>query len=1719
MHTLRFLILLGFSLAALPRIAWSDSDLRLNPEQLQRVTATLHAEGMEQSLTEIEALGNRFPGEPGVERAGAYVEARLSAMGYEILSRQRFGVTVPRDQGSRIQWSGSGRAADREIPIHAFWPNYVTPPFLPPDGLEARMVYVGEGGSEDFDGMPIAGRDGDPGAVVLMAYNSGDRWLRAAALGASAVVFLPDPDASTEETLKKISDTPVQFPRFYLADSEAGERLRDVAREAGTVVLRGGMAWETVESHNLVAWLPATVPPGADVETLLVNFSMDAASLIPGITPGGQSAENLAASLQTLQALADPSVLPDRHHNLLVVVDSGSVMASRGLAAFAGVVRDLNAMRVKEGRGPVDLPGDRQRFLARKMADIDPWLDAHDRSLRIRLSRVEQALDWLEASAGMPQVSEPTLEDAESVTPSDLIPQARAADWLRGLLMDRAKQQQIHTLNQTLLTERAAGFNAFTPDGDVSDEVRMWRRRKAYYTNITAAGSSEELLMLMRTHALSEEDRGDDDLTVDLLLRELRLRRDELAEQAAWMSDSLALREQLASMDITRAVRLDISSGDSALTVSRGEVGGDRSYPAPQDFEWSNSLLPLIQRNFERISLLAGHALSQERPGEDGRAPVAFDFVGRGDRQRQVAPAPHGPFNIDLSLAGVSSLNLVTGNDMRLRRLGPGNRIRRTSREVNHLVAQSRTASLLMAHLLLAPELFPHYERNTPWVVDVNGVVVKQDERAGPFPQLPVEGCVVTIPGPRILGSAVMTLVTLADSQGLFRFEGYPGGVGTAQVQAFRTSARNGMLEYAPDATMASRGGYDTTFRRLDKEVFKRVVVFEGAAIQLYDAVDPMLAQPLARPGNTTSLRLFEGKGGTLDSQYVHRPTAPSPVFFAMTPPRSEIKIVVEMGGFGNRMLLLGDQSEQATGEGYAVHDFLNLWNAAGLAAEDLFLLNDDRLRLLSSKGVKSNVALTLHEEAKADRARLEEARAMNQHSLVRYLERGLWGRGLRAYPDILDTTDQALLAVVILLAFLAPWSVFMERVFIQSGSIRMRILGAIACFTAAFILLYFLHPAFQISQTPVMILIAYLLATLACLAMSVLMSRYSGVMRKWRENVGGVHQSDISRVGAFMVAFNMGLSNMAKRRLRTVLSIVMVALLSFSVMTFTSIEPYRDVRRIQVGESGSAPYDGVMFRLYNWGVIDAATADNFVGDLGPGVQSVRRMWHMNLPPGSMLGIEGEGSHILLERADAGDEEGSRFHTARFLLGFEQAEAAYSGLPALVRGSWLSGAEDEIILPLEMAADFGITEADVADTDAPPRIRLANRWLRVIGLFDSGEADRLRDISGHGLSHVDFFLSGIQPGLDPEADIRALTYPVGDEVNIMMIPFRFGAIVPNALLAEMGGDIVSVAASFSEEVDEAARITDLMARFAMNLYAAIERTPYLLKSAAARSVDGAWKILLPLLLVVLIMVNLMMGTVDERRGEIKMLGAVGLAPRHVSILYLAESCALGVMGVVFGVLLGLIVSVLTRDMNVGVDVNYASVPTILMGVLVLLVVIGATLIPASRAARLATPSGAEKWTLPDSSDGVVRLTLPFTMTRQSGTGVFAFLMEYLDGHRESTSPDFRAENLSGMIETVPGDSTRLVLQADAWLAPYDMRVSQDVWLRLCPESEGRLFRVEYEARQRSGELSSWNKANFVFIDLLRQQFLIYRTLSDEQKKIYVRKAAGIYNKENENGQG
>ena len=120
--------------------------------------------------------------------------------------------------------------------------------------------------------------------------------------------------------------------------------------------------------------------------------------------------------------------------------------------------------------------------------------------------------------------------------------------------------------------------------------------------------------------------------------------------------------------------------------------------------------------------------------------------------------------------------------------------------------------------------------------------------------------------------------------------------------------------------------------------------------------------------------------------------------------------------------------------------------------------------------------------------------------------------------------------------------------------------------------MLWLVHPAFQLSN-PFVILLAFIIIALAVLVMSIISGRFNEQMKKLRTEVAVIHDTDVSRSSASLTAFELGISNMKRRKTRTVLTFTTLLLLTFTVLSFTSIRT--GLRFNQISRDNEGPLRG----------------------------------------------------------------------------------------------------------------------------------------------------------------------------------------------------------------------------------------------------------------------------------------------------------------------------------------------------------------------------------------------------------------------------------------------------------------------------------------------------------------------------------------------------------------
>ncbi|MEM2795120.1 MAG: FtsX-like permease family protein, partial [Thermofilaceae archaeon] len=273
------LTLLAFSAVTLAQPA---------PKTLEQLLDQLSTEAVMEHAYVLSQLGSRVTGYEGYYASIDYIASQLNSLGLNP-EFQNFTLLVPMDRRSLIRIPEMGI----ELKAYAVWPNGHVGTW-DYSNLTGKLVYVGEGRLEDFDGREVEG------AIIVMDFCSGDNWRYAAKFGAKAVVFIGASEADRYEAYSKFEWYAFYpFVRLYV-EGENAERLIECALRGYTAVIDSQISLEIVEASNLLV----KVPGRKQDEAVLVVASIDSWSVVPALARSVHDALNVGFLLELARIAA-----------------------------------------------------------------------------------------------------------------------------------------------------------------------------------------------------------------------------------------------------------------------------------------------------------------------------------------------------------------------------------------------------------------------------------------------------------------------------------------------------------------------------------------------------------------------------------------------------------------------------------------------------------------------------------------------------------------------------------------------------------------------------------------------------------------------------------------------------------------------------------------------------------------------------------------------------------------------------------------------------------------------------------------------------------------------------------------------------------------------------------------------------------------------------------------------------------------------------------------------------------------------------------------------------------------------------------------------------------------------------------------------------------------------------------------------------------------------
>ncbi len=1039
------------------------------------------------------------------------------------------------------------------------------------------------------------------------------------------------------------------------------------------------------------------------------------------------------------------------------------------------------------------------------------------------------------------------------------------------------------------------------------------------------------------------------------------------------------------------------------------------------------------------------------------------------------------------ALAGYLGFTLATVDDARLFWGTPHDIPEKMNME--YATAQAKRVISLVSALAKAPELYSgSVPRNGFATITARVKLLRHGEL---FPDQPAPDTMI------LAYQADGKYHAITDTNGIFRIKGVATKklvLGKVIIEGYKFDKKTGKAILAIDKKQTGKPAYRVKMQRHNMET--DLVMFAAKQTTIFNLFEPRTFRYM------TKIQLIDGRREALPLRYWYSriDTRSSTISSIYLEPGTYLKLTHSDNILNRKMILINADKDNPTGTGYKIDDWPLLNLTSFRTAKDMWALLGPRIKNLETHGI---VDQRIDELKKQGTQALENAgQFLKERQYDRFTEEALksWALASRVYNQVEKTQRDVLFGVLFYIALFVPFAFCMERLLFSFTDIHRRIVAFLCILLVVIWVIYNVHPAFQLAYSPTVVILAFFIMGLSLMVTLIIFFRFEQEMILLQRRAKQMRTEEISRWKAFVASFFLGVSNLKRRRLRTALTCATLIILTFTIMSFTSVKSTRLHTKFLYKDK--APYKGFMLKNINW---------------------------QDLPPNA-LGIvenafEGEGAvvpRVWLEDPDKTKAVpipiyyGDKYYQARGMTGLSYREPYVTALDdkILVAGRWFDSSDKySVILPLQMAKALGIGPENLDNA----KVTIWGFPMKVTGIFSGEKLRKYNDLDGEILTPVTFPNEMATEMTEVEMDAMES----GDDIRTFQsryehIRANLTVIVPAKTLLAEGGHLKAVAIRLSDPDLIPSVAKKLVDRFGLTLFSGEPDGTFMYTASDTLNYSGVPNVMIPMIISVLIVLNTMIGSVYERKREIAIYTSVGLAPSHVSFLFIAEALAFAVISVVLGYLVAQVSSGFFAGTALwaGITVNYSSLVGVASMVLVIIVVLVSVIYPSKVAANIAIPDVNRLWALPEVSEDTIELVLPFLVKYHEHDSVAGFLLSYFKGHEDISHGIFSTGKITtkftcpampkGMDELVSCDDINCIkTDVRVWLAPFDLGIMQQVEIEICPSVENKGFlEIGIKLKRETGEANAWKRINKAFLNELRKQLLIWRSLSDSAKREY-----------------
>ena len=266
-----------------------------------------------------------------------------------------------------------------------------------------------------------------------------------------------------------------------------------------------------------------------------------------------------------------------------------------------------------------------------------------------------------------------------------------------------------------------------------------------------------------------------------------------------------------------------------------------------------------------------------------------------------------------------------------------------------------------------------------------------------------------------------------------------------------------------------------------------KVIMFGCRQTTLFDLLTPRTFRYM------TKVEVLDGArdAAPMHFWYSRIDTRSSTITSVFLEPNVPLKMTLSDSVLNRKMILIHSTPTDPAGNGYNLKEWPIIPATDYRAAADMWNLLKPRIENLESHGIINQRIRTL--EQKGTEALLKAKTAWKERRYNDFMEnsRTSWALASRVYLDVDQTQKDVLVGVLFYIALFIPFAYCMERVIFCFADIHKRILGFLAILMAVIAVIYMVHPAFQLTYSPVVVILAFFILALSIMVSLIIFFRF----------------------------------------------------------------------------------------------------------------------------------------------------------------------------------------------------------------------------------------------------------------------------------------------------------------------------------------------------------------------------------------------------------------------------------------------------------------------------------------------------------------------------------------------------------------------------------------------------------------------------------------------------